>query len=62
MLKGATQDLKGYQRENDVDDLLLNIYQEQVYELNQMKDSFITDGRAKFDSNISLCVGEIIEE
>ncbi|MDN5491171.1 MAG: hypothetical protein L0G93_04790 [Acinetobacter sp.] len=57
-LKDAKQDLANYKHEEETNEFLLGIYQEQVDALNQMKDEFITNGRAKFDCYISLCVAE----
>ncbi len=58
MLNNATHELDDPKQENDVDDFLLNMYQEEINKLNQMKDEFITNGRAKFDCYVSLCVAE----
>lgn len=58
ILKEAKQELDDLKQENDVNDFLLNMYQEEINTLNQMKDEFITNGRAKFDCYVSLCVAE----
>jgi len=58
MLNDATHELDNLKLENDVNDFLLNMYQEEINALNQMKDEFITNGRAKFDCYVSLCVAE----
>lgn len=57
-LKDAKQDLADYKLENDKNEFLLNIYQEQIDALNQMKDEFIKNGKARFNCYVSLCVGE----
>jgi len=58
MLKDAKQDLADYKLEKDSDKFLLSIYQEQIDALNQMKDEFIKNGKAGFNSYVSLCVAE----
>lgn len=57
-LKDAKQDLADYKLENDTNEFLLNIYQEQIDALNQMKDEFIANGKARFNCYVSLCVAE----
>lgn len=57
-LKDAKQDLENYKLEEETNEFLLNIYQEQIYALNQMKDEFIKNGKARFNSYVSLCVAE----
>lgn len=58
MLKDAKQDLADYKLGKDSDKFLLSIYQEQIDALNQMKDEFIKNGKARFNSYVSLCVAE----
>lgn len=57
-LKDAKQDLADYKQEEETNEFLLNIYQEQIDALNQMKDEFIKNGKAKFNCYVSLCVAE----
>lgn len=58
MLKDAKQDLANYKHEEETNEFLLGICQEQIDALNQMKDEFIKDGKARFNSYVSLCVAE----
>lgn len=58
MLSEATQELDDLKQENDVDDFLMNMHQEQIDALNQMKDEFIKNGKARFNCYVSLCVAE----
>ena len=57
-LKDVKQDLADYKQEEETNEFLLNIYQEQIDALNQMKDEFIKNGKAKFNCYVSLCVAE----
>lgn len=58
MLKDAKQDLANYKHEEETNEFLLGICQEQIDALNQMKEEFIKDGKARFNSYVSLCVAE----
>ncbi|MFW1997275.1 hypothetical protein ACG904_20385 [Acinetobacter guillouiae] len=57
-LKDAKQDLADYKHEEEANEFLLGIYQEQIDALNQMKDEFIANGKARFNCYVSLCVAE----
>ena len=57
-LKDAKKDLANYKLDEEKNEFLLNIYQEQIDGLNQMKDEFIKNGKARFNSYVSLCVAE----
>ncbi|KAF1018453.1 MAG: hypothetical protein GAK29_04232 [Acinetobacter bereziniae] len=57
-LKDAKQELANCKHEEETNEFLLHIYQEQIDALNQMKDEFIRNGKARFNCYVSLCVAE----